>query len=70
MISLQTYRSLTHDYKLVNVDQTTDAAIVNYDGTHLAVVAKVCLQLSRQGEQYRVQCRVVSGKRFRSIFGR
>ena len=70
VISLQTYRSLTDDYKLVDVDQTTDAAIFNYDGTHLAVVGKVCLQLSRRGKQYRLHCRVVNGKRFRSILGR
>jgi len=51
VISVQTYKSLTGDYKLADVDQTAEAGIVNYDGTHLAVVGKVCLQLSRRGKK-------------------
>jgi len=70
VISVQTYRSLTGDVKLADVDREADAGIVNYDGTHLAVVGKVCLHLSRRDKQYRVHCRVINGKKFRSILGR
>ena len=47
-----------------------DSAIVKYDGTHMAVIGTVCLPLSRRDKQYRVHCRVINGKRFRSILGR
>ena len=69
VISAQTYKSLTGDYKLAEVNKC-DSAIVNYDGTHMAVIGTVCLPLSRRDKQYRVHCRVINGKRFRSILGR
>ena len=69
MIPLELYKKATNNTELKGVKQAK-AAIAAYGGSRLPVVGRVIISVWREGQRFKLDCKLVDNIDIRPILGR